>query len=446
MKTLNMKTRNIKTRDMKTRNSKASKVKLASLAIGVFFCTIYFISGSLINKAWTASTTTTTGETTKEQKVSNRITGVKWQAQYRLDENKDSYLQERFDFADELLQQNSVTDVTYEFDGNGDGNSDEKKGIEKWFIYSVATDVSGAKLSSNQCASLFSHNVTKCVMVGLKPKAVQWWKNNMDILPSNAFVYDASHVYEWAYEWNQKENFRWALERYLITPNGSFDNQYRNIQAVVLARTLIFVDMLHHGINVWMIDSDVIFPLDPRRMFLEPNYDCVYMINIGRFNRNVRYEVPYSYPFLIDGRHATMNNGIVASRATEASLKLWQWSFDRVLNHASGDPQHPHNQLLFLLGLTLTKVPVAGYPDLEGDFGYYEGNATLHVRKNDTLSLNVRGVSTASAYNKVSKEVLLQQVAIHAVGVGGMGQRQGIKCKYFKSIGFWKSDASCDDN
>lgn len=119
---------------MKTRNSKASKVKLASLAIGVFFCTIYFISGSLINKAWTASTTTTTGETTKEQKVSNRITGVKWQAQYRLDENKDSYLQERFDFADELLQQNSVTDVTYEFDGNGDGNSDEKKGIEKWYV------------------------------------------------------------------------------------------------------------------------------------------------------------------------------------------------------------------------------------------------------------------------------------------------------------------------
>jgi len=85
------------------------------------------------SETWMASTTT--GET-KEQKVFNRNTGVKWQAQYRLDENKDSYLQERIDFANELLQQNSITDITYEFDGDFDGNSnsDEKKGIEKWYV------------------------------------------------------------------------------------------------------------------------------------------------------------------------------------------------------------------------------------------------------------------------------------------------------------------------
>jgi tartrate dehydratase beta subunit/fumarate hydratase class I family protein len=113
---------------------------------------------------------------------------------------------------------------------------------------------------------------------------------------------------------------------------------------------------------------------------------------------------------------------------------------DRVLNHASGDPQHPHNQLLFLLGLTLTKVPVAGYPDLGGTFG-----AKLHVHQNDTLPLHVRGVATASGYDKFTRKVLLQHVAIHAVGVGGMSHGQGIKCEYFKRIGFWEIGASCSN-
>jgi hypothetical protein len=314
--------------------------------------------------------------------------------------------------------------------------------LKNRFIYSVATDVSGAKLSANQCASLLTHGVSKCVMVGLTPEAVQWWGDNAEILPSNALFYDASHFYQWAFDWNQRENSRAALEGYLVHPLVSFD-KYRHIQAVVLARTLLFVDMLHQGVNVWMLDSDVVFPLDPRNMFLDTNFDCVYMMNIGNFVQEARYEVPYSYPFLTDGRHATVNNGIVASRASESSLKLWQKSVDRVLNHVTGDPQHPHNQLLFTLGLKLEKVSVRGYPNLEGDFGYYQGNAILHVNENDSLSLAVRGVSTASAYNKVGHDVMLQQVAIHAVGVGGMSSEQGLKCEYFKEIGFWHIETSC---
>lgn len=288
-------------------------------------------------------------------------------------------------------------------------------------------------------------------MIGYKHEALQWWKNNAQVLPANAFVYDATQTYEWAYAWNHKENSRTALENYLMVID--FD-KYHSIQALVLARTLLFIDLLHHGINVWMLDSDAVFPLDPKGMFMDPDYDCVYMMNVGDFTQKQRYEVPYSYPFIVGGKaktdrkeqHVTMNNGIVASRATEASLKLWQWSFDRVLNHASGDPQHPHNQLLFLLGLTLTKVPVAGYPDLGGTFGYYEGSAKLHVHQNDTLPLHVRGVATASGYDKFTREVLLQHVAIHAVGVGGMSYGQGIKCEYFKRIGFWEIGASCSND
>jgi len=117
-----------KTTDTKTRdsNKKASVLKVWVLVILIGVLVFY-------NFTWTASPTT--GETI-EQKVFNRNAGVKWQAQYRLDENKDSYLQKRFDFADELLQQNSITDITYEFDGDFDGNSnsDEKKGIEKWYV------------------------------------------------------------------------------------------------------------------------------------------------------------------------------------------------------------------------------------------------------------------------------------------------------------------------
>jgi hypothetical protein len=91
-----------------------------------------------------ALTTSTCGEA-KEQAPRNPA--VKWQAKYALDENKDSYLQERIDFADELLKKHSITDLTYEYllpernttDNVGknvdDSTSDTKnKDTEKWYV------------------------------------------------------------------------------------------------------------------------------------------------------------------------------------------------------------------------------------------------------------------------------------------------------------------------
>lgn len=119
-------------------------------------------------------------------------------------------------------------------------------------------------------------------------------------------------------------------------------------------------------------------------------------------------------------------------------------SIDMVLNHVSRDSQHPHNQLLYTLGFRLKKVPVGGYPNLSCSLGYYEGSANLHVGKNDTiLPLVVRAVATASAYNHVNVDVVNQQVVIHAVGIGGMSQKQDVKCEFLEKIGFWYGNASC---
>ncbi len=312
------------------------------------------------------------------------------------------------------------------------------------FIYSVATGIPGAKLSANMCSSLLVHGISTCAMVGYASDAVQWWIDNKEVLPSNAVIYDATHQFQWVFDWNQREHSRTGLESYFVSENVTWEN-YLRIQAVVLARTFLFIDMLHHGTNVWMLDSDVVFPLDPKGMFLDPSKDCVYMMNIGSFNEVVRYEIPYSYPFLTDGRHATINNGIVASRSTPSALKLWEKSMDCVLNHASGDPQHPHNLLLYLLGLRVEKVPVDGYPSLDGDFGYYEGTAVLYVHESETLPLEVRAVSALSAYDNFGADQMEQHTSIHAVGVGGMSHSQGTKCEYLKRIGmWWHRETSCE--
>ena len=281
------------------------------------------------------------------------------------------------------------------------------------------------------------------MLVGLTAEVLQWWQNNRDIIPVNTIFADAIHVNEWFFNWNQRENSRQALESYLLHPSCSFD-KYRRIQSIMLARTFLFIDLLHKGFNVWMLDGDVVFPIDPKRMFLDRNFDCVYMMNVGQFPQGgVRYEVPYSYPFLIGGRHATVNNGIVASRATLAAQKLWEKSIERVLNHVTGDPQHPHNQLLFTLGLNLKKVSVEGYPILEGDLGYYQGNVSLHEKGSSSLPLTVRTISTVSGMDQVGIDVINRSVAFHAVGVGGLSAEQGVKCEHLKKIQQWYLNASC---
>lgn len=315
------------------------------------------------------------------------------------------------------------------------------------FIYNVATNTAGAKLSVNQCLSLFTHGISSCVMVGLKKEALQWWIDNDNLIPNNAIIFDATHLYRLTYSWNLREHSKQALERYWLPDGIKFDS-HRHNQAIIMARTFLFVDMLHQGVNVWMIDSDVVFPMDPRGIFLDPKFDCVYMMNIGDFTQDPRNEYPYSYPFLADGRHATINNGVVAARATPSSLKLWEISVDRILNHIHGDPQHPHNQLLFLYGLNLKKEHLEGYPD-QGDLGYYKGNVMIYANESDSLPLTIRTVSSSSPYGDGrggTHSDLQQQVAVHAVGLGGMYARQGMKCEYFKNIGFWyiANEDSCD--
>lgn len=369
----------------------------------------------------------------------------KWNVEFRLDENKNSILQERYDFAQDLLsERKNPTDFFDEFS--------VKNKTEQWFIYNIAGDIPGAKLSMNQCASLLMHNISKCVMIGLTDKTIEWWSNKTKVLPTNAIIYNASHLYQLIFDWNLRENYRQSLEKWWFPTVVSFES-HRHVQAVIMTRIFLYVDMLHLGVNVWMIDSDVVFPIDPRQMFFDTKFDCVFMMNKGDYRQAVRHEYPYSYPFLATGqnildKHATINNGIVASRATPSSLKLWKMSVDRVLNHIHGDPQHPQNQLLFMLGLELNKVNVTGYPDLDGDFGYFEGIAMLRVDKVGSLPLVVRTISTTSAYVKhVSNDTFMQQVAIHAVGRGGMYSNQEIKCKYFKEIGFWYiGQISCSNN
>jgi hypothetical protein len=83
-------------------------------------------------KTTVAVTTSATGKA-KEQVPRNPA--VKWQARYTLDENKDSYLQERIDFADELLKKHSKTDLTYEYLlPERNGTSDKNKDTEKWYV------------------------------------------------------------------------------------------------------------------------------------------------------------------------------------------------------------------------------------------------------------------------------------------------------------------------
>lgn len=310
---------------------------------------------------------------------------------------------------------------------------------ETWFIYSVATDITGAKLSANLCSSLLIHGVTKCVMLGLRAEAIQWWAENQASLPTNAHDVDATRFYQWCYDWNQREHYQTALESYL--PGSLSLELYRHIQALNLARNFVFVDMLHEGVNSWMIDNDVVFPLDPNGMFLDGKVDCVYMFNVGNFPQKPEY--PYSYPFLPNGGHGTVNNGVVSSRSTPSALKLWEKHMNLVLNHVIGDPQHPHNQLLFALGLRLERTSVDGYPDLEGNYGYYEGTVEIYVNRSDALPLKVRTVMTGSAYDSLG--VISQHAAIHAVGIGGMGGLHNKKCEFFKKIGMWYLEVSCDE-
>ena len=120
--------------------------------------------------------------------------------------------------------------------------------------------------------------------------------------------------------------------------------QLRQVQAIALSRTFLYLDILHCGVNTWMVDGDVVFPLDPKGLFLNAEMDLVYLLNIGTFRNGIDN---YSYPFLNDGRDATINNGVVSARSSPSVLWFWHQVLDRVLNHGRFNPQHPHNVTRF---------------------------------------------------------------------------------------------------
>ena len=132
---------------------------------------------------------------------------------------------------------------------------------------------------------------------------------------------------------------------------------------------------------------------------------------------------------------------------------LWfcHQALDRVLNHGRFDPQHPHNELLHELGLIIAKRSVAGYPDLDGNFGYYEGKVQLPKEAGKGLAgavLEIMAVSVLSSYedSEIRDEkgrlrdvsaALYKHVAVHAVGIASMAGKQKLKRNWLQSIGFW---------
>ena len=148
-----------------------------------------------------------------------------------------------------------------------------------WFIYSVATDIAGAKLSANLCASLWAHKIDRCALVGLSQEAVAWWATAS--LPPNAAFIDMSAHTTWCAALDRIHDYRMQ-----DTPaSKSYDPVVaKRVQAIALARTFLFVDMLFAPVNVWMLDGDVVFPRDPAPVFLDPNVDMTIPVNVGRFN------------------------------------------------------------------------------------------------------------------------------------------------------------------
>ena len=129
------------------------KMMIGTVAIAVVACLTFSAFTGLSLSSYQpveeirAAETSVVALTKQKNKPPARNPAVKWQARYALDENKDSYLQERIDFADELLKKHSITDLTYEYllpkrnttDNIGknvdDSTSDTKnKDTEKWYV------------------------------------------------------------------------------------------------------------------------------------------------------------------------------------------------------------------------------------------------------------------------------------------------------------------------
>ena len=254
--------------------------------------------------------------------------------------------------------------------------------------------------------------------------AVTWWLNHT--LPENAVVIPFYDEFDWCLSVDRFVNFRGL----------SMDiNVFRYVQGIILARTFLFLDVLFEGINTWMLDGDITVESDPRLTFLSKDKDINVLINIGKFlqtGKNKKHEKyragTYSYPFLDTGggkkAHATLNNGGVSSRYTQAARMFWKKEFFAMFNHEIGDPQHPFNQQLYEWGLVLHKN--------EDSVAFFEGVCRAPVTNEE---VRIRGIVSSGPAGGPPTTYL-----VHAVGVSGITNNQRPKIDWLRAHGFWYLD------
>lgn len=305
---------------------------------------------------------------------------------------------------------------------------------EKWFIFAVATDSATVDLAINMCYSLLKFGITRgCTIACLNNETLAYFNSLSDIhrIPDNMAALDATEPYEWSY------NSYYVMDAFGIHVNES---TFRHVQAVVLTRSLIFMDVLHQDLNVWMLDADTAALTDPHNTFLSDNVDMAVLANNGAYRNQMFRAGPYSFPFYRDTNHCTshfawpdechctLNNGIVSVRHTETMMHFWRTWFDRMLHHDIGDPQHTFNKLLSELGLTLQKRDAR-----QTIFVEQVNTATYVDALKSSMKFTILGIIAKDAYSSDAAD----SGFVHAVGIGGMADRQNVKETWLKDNGFW---------
>ena len=253
--------------------------------------------------------------------------------------------------------------------------------------------------------------------------ATNWWTNRT--LPTNAVIIPFHDEFNWCL----------SLDRFVdLRGVPNLENVFKYVQGIILARSLLFMDVLFEGIHTWMLDGDITVELDPRLSFLAKDKDINVLINIGTFlqeGENWNHEAfragSYSYPVLKtanggEKEHATLNNGVVSSRSTQESLMFWEKEFDAMFNHEIGDPQHPFNKQLYDWGLVLHQWG--------GDETFYEGTCRIPLSKGEKL--DVRGILSSGPLGGPAHAHV-----VHVVGISGMAASQRPKIEWMKENGYW---------
>ena len=357
------------------------------------------------------------------------IHAASWRAEFRRSMSTQDKLDRRESFASSFLKHE--TEYLYRKIVSNRGHSGSA--IQKWFIFCVASDLDGALLSANACASFSIQGVSRCVLVGLTDIVRNWWHDQATEVPINMAFHDGQIHFEWC------KQLKTVSDLYGLPVD---EETFWHIQGVVLYRSFLLLDMLHAGINVWLLDSDVVLTGDPGESFMA-SAGITTLVNFGTF-RNIEHRAgAYSYPFMLDhfrnssshdakgvttapdSAHLTLNNGVIAIQSNPITRALLRQVFDRVINGEIGDPQHPFNQLMFELGLQLYKS-IDREDLLQGTINipasFFPGAKVLEFS----------GIIGATAYEDEDPS---SPTIYHAVGISGMSISQRPKIEWFRSKG-----------